>query len=112
MRWNNIGFGIETSFRELKYAIVLVHFHSKKMDYIVQEIFAKMAMYDFCEMLTLNVVISQNKRNHKYQVNFTAAIHICRHYFRCRDNETPSDIERLIEQYIFLSEQDGKIKGK
>ena len=92
--------GIETSFRELKYAIGLVNFHAKKMDYIVQEIFAKLTMYNFCEMITLNVMISQNKRKHKYQVNFTAAIHICRHYFRCRDNEILPDIERLIQQYI------------
>lgn len=95
MRW-----GIETSFRELKYAIGLVNFHSKKMEYIVQEIFAKLTMYNFCEMITLNVMISENKRKHKYQVNFTAAIHICRHYFRCRENETPPDVERLIQQYI------------
>lgn len=30
--------GIETSFRELKYAIGLTRFHSKKMDYLIQEI--------------------------------------------------------------------------
>lgn len=95
MRW-----GIETSFRELKYAIGLVNFHSKKMEYIVQEIVAKLTMYNFCEMITLNVMISENKRKHKYQVNFTAAIHICRYYFRCRENETPPDVERLIQQYI------------
>ena len=33
MRW-----GIETSFRELKYAIGLTHFHSKKLDYIKQKV--------------------------------------------------------------------------
>ena len=33
MRW-----GIETSFRELKYAIGITHFHAKKTDYIKQEI--------------------------------------------------------------------------
>lgn len=43
-------------------------------------------------------MISQNKR--KYQVNFTAAIHSCRHYFRYRDNEILPDIERLIQPSI------------
>ena len=33
MRW-----GIETSFRELKYAVGLTSFHSKKREYIIQEI--------------------------------------------------------------------------
>ena len=33
MRW-----GIETSFRELKYAIGLTNFHAKKVDYIEQKL--------------------------------------------------------------------------
>ena len=36
MRW-----GIETSFRELKYTIGLLHFHAKKRELIIQEIFAR-----------------------------------------------------------------------
>ena len=47
MRW-----GIETSFRELKYAIGLVNFHSKKVEYIEQEVFARLTMYNFCEIIT------------------------------------------------------------
>ena len=39
MRW-----GIETSFRDLKYTVGLLHFHSKKAEYIIQEIFAKLTM--------------------------------------------------------------------
>lgn len=81
MRW-----GIETSFRELKYAIGLSHLHSKKMDYILQEIFAKLTMYNFCEMIILNVMISQKERRQAYQINFTTAIHICKRYFRCLEN--------------------------
>ena len=34
MRW-----GIETSFRNLKYSLSLMLFHSKKTEYILQEIF-------------------------------------------------------------------------
>lgn len=90
MRW-----GIETSFRELKYAIGLINLHSKKVDFITQEIFAKLTMYNFYEMITLNVVISQKQRKHEYQVNFTVAIHICKHYFRCREDEIPPNVELL-----------------
>lgn len=43
MRW-----GIETSFRELKYSVTLLHLHSKKVDFIYQEVFAKLIMYNFC----------------------------------------------------------------
>ena len=42
MRW-----GIETSFRDLKYTVGLLHFHSKKVEYILQEIFARLIMYNF-----------------------------------------------------------------
>ena len=59
MRW-----GIETSFRELKYTIGLINFHSKKVEYIVQEVFAKLTMYNFCEIITLNVVITYKQRKH------------------------------------------------
>ncbi|MBW9158408.1 transposase [Clostridium tagluense] len=48
----HLCWGIETSFRELKYAIGLTNLHSKKTAYIVQEIFARLTMYNFCEMIT------------------------------------------------------------
>ncbi|MEI1254899.1 IS4 family transposase [Blautia sp. JLR.GB0024] len=38
--------GIETSFRELKYAIGLSCFHSKKVEYIMQEIYARLILYN------------------------------------------------------------------
>jgi len=95
MRW-----GIETSFRELKYAIGLINFHSKKMDYITQEVFAKLTMYNFCEIITMNVVISHKQRKHEYQVNFTVAIHICRYFFRHLGDVNPPDVEALIQQNI------------
>lgn len=77
LRW-----GIETSFRELKYAIGLVSFHSKKVEHITQEIFARLVMYNFCELITMHVVIQQNGTKHSYQVNFTRAIQVCKHYFK------------------------------
>lgn len=59
LRW-----GIETSFRELKYAIGLTNLHSKKAAYIAQEIFARLTMYNFCEMITTQVVIQQKDRKY------------------------------------------------
>lgn len=95
LRW-----GIETSFRELKYAIGLVNFHAKKEDFIKQEIFARLIMYNFCERITLHVVIKQSKKNKwTYQANFTMGIHICVDFFRHRGKEPP-DVEKLISRYI------------
>ena len=72
MRW-----GIETSFRELKYAIGLSCFHSKKVEYIIQEIYARLVLYNYCEIITMNIVIHQKDTKHIYQMNYTIAIHIC-----------------------------------
>lgn len=102
MRW-----GIETSFRELKYAIGLTNFHSKKTVYIIQEIFARLTMYNFCEIITTHVVIHQKDRKYSYQVNFTIAISICLHYFKCRNAVSPPNVEALIQKNI-LPERNGR----
>jgi hypothetical protein len=95
MRW-----GIETSFRELKYAIGLSNFHSKKVAYILQEIYARLIMYNFCEAITTHVVIHQADRKHLYQVNFTVAIAICLRFFRSKRNIPPPHVEALIRKNI------------
>jgi hypothetical protein len=95
LRW-----GIETSFRELKYAIGLTSFHSKKAVYILQEIFARLTMYNFCEIITNHVVIQQEGRKYSYQVNFTMAISICLHYFKCKNGVSSPNVEALIQKNI------------
>lgn len=95
LRW-----GIETSFRELKYAVGLTNFHAKKVTYITQEIFARMIMYNFCELITTNIIITQNDTKHTYQVNYTMAIHICRYFLKLLNNTKPPNIEALIQKYI------------
>ena len=79
MRW-----GIETSFRELKYVIGLTHMHCKKDCFIQQEIFAKLIMYNFAERIIANAVVQQdNDRKYEYQVNYTMGIQICLDFYRC-----------------------------
>ena len=93
MRW-----GIETSFRELKYTIGLLHFHSKKTEFIFQEVFAALTMYNFAEAITQSVVIRHAERKYLYQVNFSQAAYICRQFFR--SNISPPSVETLIAKYI------------
>ena len=93
MRW-----GIETSFRELKYAIGLSSFHSKKMEYIAQEIYARLILYNYCEIITMHVVIHQKDTKHVYQMNYTIAIHICRHFLK--NDITPPNVEILIQKNL------------
>ena len=95
MRW-----GIETSFRELKYTIGLTHFHAKKPEFITQEIFAGIIMYNFTELITSHVVISQKDTKHDYKANFTVVVHICRHFLRLKHDEPPPNVEVLIRKNI------------
>jgi hypothetical protein len=93
MRW-----GIETSFRDLKYSLSLSYFHSKKTEHILQEIFARLTMYNFAELITSHVVIKQKNRKYSYRINFAAAVHICRNFFL--KNISPSDIEALLLMHL------------
>lgn len=95
LRW-----GIETSFRELKYAIGLTNFHAKKVEYILQEIYARLTMYNFCEIITTNVTVQQKSTKHIYQLNYTVAIHICRYFLRYRNDIQPPDVEALIQKNL------------
>lgn len=93
MRW-----GIETSFRDLKYTVGLLHFHSKKVEFILQEIFGSLIMYNFSELITSHVVIEKKTRKYEYKVNFSVAVHICRE-FLLKEN-IPPDMGSLIARYI------------
>lgn len=95
MRW-----GIETSFREIKHTLALTHLHAKKEECIIQEIFAKMVMYNFCSIITSHVAIKQKQRKHGYKVNFSRAINICKHFFKFQKNAHPPDVEALIQKYV------------
>lgn len=93
LRW-----GIETSFRFLKYAIGLMNFHAKREASVKQEIFARLLMYNFCSRIANSVIIDQNgQRELKYKINFTAAIHIC---FAWLKRQLKLDVRELIAQYI------------
>lgn len=92
----NMRWGIETSFRELKYHIGLIAFHSKKKDCVIQEIFASLIMYNFSMLITDDILIDDNKHNkHRSKINYAVAIHICINFFRS-DHVSPSNLEMLI----------------
>ena len=95
LRW-----GIETSFRELKYAIGLTSFHARKPDFIKQEIYARLLLYNYCESITTHVIKQMKDNDKTKQVNFTIAIYICREYLRNKRNLSPPDVINLIEKHV------------
>lgn len=72
--------GIETSFRDLKYTLALMHFHAKKRTFIEQEIFAKMTLYNFASLLRIHAIFAQPKGKYFYCVNAAFAAHIAREF--------------------------------
>ena len=94
----NLRWGIETSFRELKYTIGLKRPASKKAEYISQEIFARCLMYNFCELVTAHVAIHYQSEKYVYQTNFSAAVHICRLFLR--GSVAPPDAETNISRNL------------
>ena len=74
LRW-----GIETSFRQLKYALALSYLHSKKRDFIEQEIFARLVMYNYISLTIGTIdVISDEDHKYEYQVAFSDSVNLCR----------------------------------
>lgn len=76
MRW-----GIETSFRDLKYTIGLSAFHSKKWSTFSRKFSQDLPCTTSpnASSLAWSYIVATKK--HAYQVNFSAAVHICRKFF-------------------------------
>ena len=75
LRW-----GIETSFRQLKYTVGLLHFHARKPNAVLQEIFSRLIVFNFTQAAVCAAVsISDNTRP-----NFSAATHLCRAFIQGR----------------------------
>lgn len=90
--------GIETSFRDLKYTLGMLDFHSKKVMSIHQEIYAHLIMYNFSEMITSHVVIAKKQRKYTYKANFSVAVHMCRRFFY--ERASPPDLETIIARNL------------
>lgn len=76
MRW-----GIETSFRTLKYNVGMIYFHSVKKELVLQELFARLAFFNITAWMSSVPLQQSPKREYPYKVNVSNAILICRKLF-------------------------------
>ena len=74
--------GIETSFRSLKYAVGLIHLHAKKPDLVLQEVFASFRIFNFTQAAAWAVDASQGTAKYKRHVNFSDAVFACCAFLR------------------------------
>lgn len=93
----------EIAFRDIKYSLCLKAFHSKKYEYVLQEIWARAILHSFCSAIIQSVSLVQKKTKHIYQVNFSQGCKICRDFLR-RNKEM--NVEDLIAQNTGAIRQD------
>ena len=91
--------GIETSFREVKYALGLNALHSKKRNLIQQEIYARLLLHNFAQRIVAKVKFPEKKRKYIYQVNFTRSFHIIREFLKKKTSGDPP-VDNLIAKEI------------
>lgn len=97
----NRRWGIETSFRDIKYAAGMLFFHSRKKQLVLQEIYAKLILYNFSEAITNGIVIAQKDRKYAYSINFARALFICVEFLRRnQQGHELTGIEKLLEREL------------
>lgn len=96
MRW-----GIEVSFRHLKYASGMVHMHSIKPRFIFQEIYAKLTLYNYCTAVEQCTSAKKSKETktvketkYKYLLDRTYLTKTCIRFLK----DLISDIITLVEK--------------
>lgn len=93
---------IETSFLHLKYNIGLINLHSRKEEYVVQEIYASFTAFNFCQRVTRAVARTmEQKQDRKYQyyINISQAFFLLKNAMQHTVNRV-EDIERTILRYL------------
>ena len=83
-----------SSFCSLKYTVGLLHFHAKKAENILKEVFARLTLYNFSRLIALHSTILDSKRISPCKVKFSAAVHLCRQFIL--GNVSPPVLEALL----------------
>lgn len=93
----NMRWGIEISFRHLKYSADLNSIHSRKRNSIEQEIWSRLILYNL-SMIMIGEAIKHEylkKKKYKYFINVTRCIHIIRNLSK-RKGGIPPNLEKLL----------------
>ena len=92
LRWNQ-----ETAFRYLKYPGNMVHIHSLKKEFLLQEIYGKLTAYNFTSCMIAAIEYQPKKTDkYSYAINHTQALKICIRFLKGKIQ----DLESLIVRFI------------
>lgn len=93
--------GIETSYRNLKYTVGLTNLHGKSDKFVEQEIYAALNVYNFCSRAVNAIVLKKRAENiHLYKINFKMAVYLCRKYLKDPEMggvELMAQLEKYVE---------------
>ena len=86
----------------------MLYFHSKKPEFLKQEIYASLTLYNFGVFIA-NAASEENKNRkinpdnkHVYEVDFSNAIKTVRKYLLRKDYQHPVNLIRLIMKYVHV----------
>lgn len=98
--------GMEISFRYPKHANGLLYFHSKKPEFLKQEIYANLILYNFGIFIANEAAEENLKKKRKkgnkynYEIDFSSALKTARKFFVRRDSHKHVDIIKLMMKYV------------
>ena len=94
LRWREEG-----AFRDLKYTIGMLYFHSANQELIRQEIYASLILHNYCRLLVNNIPPDENRNwKWKYKSNFKLAVTNIRRYM----NDEIDEYELILRIKKFL----------
>lgn len=100
------------TFKHLKYATNLLVLHSKKREFILQEIWARMILFNISMIIIdhiANTIESKNKW--EYTINVIRGIHIIRDIGK-RKGGYPPDLDKLIRRELSPIRPDRHVERK
>lgn len=96
MRWK-----LEVNIRFWKYAVGALALHSRTDELILQELYAHLTMFNFCQRICREIEIPQRPGNkYRYEIDKTMAIYLCKKFFRDPDfsgERLIQDIKRYVQ---------------
>ena len=79
----------------------MLFFHNRKKQLVLQEIYAKLILYNFSEAVTGGIVLQKRKRMLQYSINFATAISLCTEFIRRNSNGVDLfELDDLISRHL------------
>lgn len=99
-RLYHLRWGIESSFRKLKYDLGCIQFHSKQDSFVEMEIYAHLIMFNTVSQINAQVYVPQRHCKYRYIINFKMSCRIIHKQYSCSStNFVFQKILRRISRY-------------